>query len=277
MVKRSGWMTVLLALVMLAILSTKADACGGCGVLRPYPYCGGYCGAGNCGLGWGACGNAWWFGYGGYGACGCGYGCRYSCAPRVHHHCWLFHRWHGCGGCGWGGCGSCGDGCSGGSCGAGCVGDKAAQSSSQSPGVVAETIVNEQTLPVEQGSPENLQLDRSARRQTSPFRLTSGGTKDGSSQFNKGLTEFRQGKPKEALGAFETAANAEPENALYHYYRAMAMFDVAGAEAAQDALQQAVELETRQPIKNWGRLMERVQGRSRVWVETARRGAGLVR
>jgi hypothetical protein len=82
---------------------------------------------------------------------------------------------------------------------------------------------------------------------------------------------------REALGDFEVAASAEPNNALYHYYRALTMYDVAGAEAAQEALQRAVDAESREPVKNWGKRMERVQGRGRLWIEMARRNAGLVR
>jgi Flp pilus assembly protein TadD len=119
-------------------------------------------------------------------------------------------------------------------------------------------------------------MDQSARIHQSAFRLTST-RQDGSAAFQKGVTEFRQGKLKEALGEFEVAATAEPKNALYHYHRALAMFDLAGAEAGHEALQQAIELETREPVKNWGKRMERVQGRGRVWIESARRNAGLVR
>ncbi len=78
-----------------------------------------------------------------------------------------------------------------------------------------------------------------------------------------------------AVQSFEAAAAAEPQNAMYHYYRALALYNLSGAEAAGEWLQQAVELEREQPVPNWGRRMERVQGRPRLWIEQARRDAGL--
>ncbi len=80
-----------------------------------------------------------------------------------------------------------------------------------------------------------------------------------------------------ALGAFDLAVAAEPENALYRYYRALALFDLNDNEAANEALQQAIAAERDQPIAQWGKRMERVQGRGRVWIEEARRAADLVR
>jgi tetratricopeptide (TPR) repeat protein len=108
------------------------------------------------------------------------------------------------------------------------------------------------------------------------YRLVSQ-RQDGSAAFQKGVTLFRQGTMSEALGSFEQAASAESENALYQYYRALAMFSLAGAQGAEEALQKAVELEKSEPIKDWGKRMERVQGRGRVWVEQARRATGLAR
>jgi tetratricopeptide (TPR) repeat protein len=88
---------------------------------------------------------------------------------------------------------------------------------------------------------------------------------------------MRSGATAEALQAFETAANAEPTNALYRYHLALALYDLSRTEAAQEALSTAVNLERDEPIADWGKRMERVQGRGRVWVERARTAAGLVR
>ena len=81
----------------------------------------------------------------------------------------------------------------------------------------------------------------------------------------------------DAAAAFSAAVTAEPENAVYQYHLALAEYDVHGAEAAADTLAKAVEAERAAPVKDWGRRMERVQGKNRVWVEKARREAGLVR
>lgn len=280
MVTRSVSMTVVFTVVICAMMSTKAEAFGCHGYCNAGWYaCGPACyGASNCGLGWGACGGAWWMGQ--------AYtGCPryvYGCAPRVRH-CHLFgHKWCRramcCGSsCG---CSSCDGGCSGcsdGSCGGGTTSASYDASYDPSDAVVESHITSEHVSPSVEATPENVPNDRSANIHQSAFRLTSSTQADGSAAFQKGITVFRQGKMKEALGNFEAAATAEPNNALYQYHRALAMFDLAGADAAQDALKKAVELEKTEPVKNWGKRMERVQGKGRVWIETARRSAGLVR
>jgi tetratricopeptide (TPR) repeat protein len=108
-----------------------------------------------------------------------------------------------------------------------------------------------------------------------PFQLTSNQSqeRDGSAAFERGVSLFRSKSYSDAISAFDGALAAEPRNALYQYYRAMSLFEVHGADAASDVLRQAVELEREQPVANWGKRMERIQGRSRVWVETARRAA----
>jgi hypothetical protein len=103
------------------------------------------------------------------------------------------------------------------------------------------------------------------------------GHEDGSAAFERGLAAYRQGSMQDATAQFEAASAAEPNNALYHYYRALALHSLVGAGGAADARQQAVDAELREPIKGWGRRMERVQGGARVWIEKARREAGLAR
>ena len=39
---------------------------------------------------------------------------------------------------------------------------------------------------------------------------------------------------------------------------------------ADEALAAAVDVDARYPIPDWGRLMQRVQGKQRVWLEKAR-------
>ena len=84
---------------------------------------------------------------------------------------------------------------------------------------------------------------------------------DGSAAFARGVSAYRQGTLGDASRDFEAAAAAEPGNALYLYYRALAQFEQLGADSAADALQQAVEAEKQGPISGWGKQMERVQGR----------------
>ena len=117
-------------------------------------------------------------------------------------------------------------------------------------------------------------------RGNSQYRLVSQSAAGGSSgavAFDQGLASFRARSYSNALQSFEAAATAEPDNAIYQYYRALTLFDLNSAEAASEALQQAIELEKREAVPHWGKRMERVQGRGRVWIEKARREAGLVR
>lgn len=111
----------------------------------------------------------------------------------------------------------------------------------------------------------------------SRFRLASNSREDGLPAFERGLASLRSKSSSDALEAFNLAIAAEPSNAMYHYYKALTLFDLHGADAAGDTLRQAVELERSDKIANWGKRMERVQGRGRVWIEKARREAGLTR
>lgn len=98
-----------------------------------------------------------------------------------------------------------------------------------------------------------------------------------STHFERGLRWYREGNLSEATAEFQAAAQAEPENALYHYHHALALFDQHGAEVADEALQTAISAEKRQAIASWGQRMERIQGPARIWIEKARRNAGLVK
>jgi hypothetical protein len=118
-------------------------------------------------------------------------------------------------------------------------------------------------------------VDSTSNRR-SPHQLASY-SKEGSRSFENGLKLYRDGQLHEAAEQFEQATRAEPGNALYQYHQALAQFDAFGADAAADALQQAVAAERREPIANWGQRMERVQGQGRLWIEKARREAGLVK
>lgn len=198
----------------------------------------------------------------GYSACG---GCGSSCAS--------------CGSCGYGGCGSCGMGC--GSCGGGCAGCSDYSSSDGGPmsfETDSKTIYDGPApAPEPADSPAAAEGDATASARQIGFRLTSSTRRSGTTAYSRGLRSYWDGNMSQALQAFDAAATAEPENALYQYYRALSFYNLQGPESAGDWLAHAVEMERRSPIKNWGPQMERVQGRARLWVEQARRDAGLGR
>jgi hypothetical protein len=186
--------------------------------------------------------------------------------------------------CGSGGCGS--DGCNSGGCNSGGCNSGGCNSGGCAYGdsygaldlpagarIISDKVVGESETP--SPTPD----ERSAVADSSPYRLTGFAQNDAGAKpaFERGLASFRKGSMNDALRAFTTAAEAEPSSAIYHYYRALAMFEAAGADAAQDLLATAVEVERREGLENWGQRMERVQGRGRLWIENARRDANLVR
>lgn len=138
-----------------------------------------------------------------------------------------------------------------------------------------EVIYDGATSDTETGS-EPVNVNEARNSTSSRYHLVSNAQRDGSMAFDKGLIAFRSRSLTSAIDDFDAALSAEPTNAMYHYYRALALYDRDGVDAAGDALQQAIQSERDQPISNWGKRMERVQGRSRLWVENARRAAGLV-
>lgn len=244
---------------------------------------------------------------GGCGTRDCFGGCTIApCrAPAARHSCCLRHRAkvaarRGCGGgCdsgrGYGargdGCGGgCGDGAGGGGCGDGCSscaigggGCSGCTSGETISGQQGADVIYDGPAAAEQPAPPPIPNSEASFRGNAQYRLVSQGATGesvpnrGAAAFDQGLASFRARSLTNALQSFEAAATAEPENAMYHYYRALTLFDLNGAEAGSDALQQAIELEKREAVPHWGKRMERVQGRGRLWIEKARREAGLVR
>ena len=288
--------------------------CGGCGTYYGgysswcYGGCGGY-GYGSCG--YGGCGSSG-CGNGGCGSCGSACG---SCATGGCRTCHLGHKLHricagmaclkhscrsrcgsccgsaccsscysSCGGCDSGcssGCGGCSSGgCSSGGCGAETIINDGPAPAQTTPAANKSTIIEQPGLPaIEASRRGSSPLDQSADK-AREFHLVASASiarQNGSVAFEKGLNAYRQHSLTDAAVSFNSAAEAEPENALYHYYHALATYELAGADAATDSLEKAVQTELQGPVKDWGRRMERVQGRGRVWIEKARRDAGLVR
>ncbi len=193
----------------------------------------------------------------GYGSCGMGYGCYGG----------------GCGSCGDGSCGGCGAGACGDGCSSGCAGGCSGCSGGEQVG--GDVIYDG---PAANAPEPALAPTNEASINGNPqYRLVSQSASSGAASFETGVASFRARSFANALQAFEAAATAEPDNAMYQYYRALTLFDLNGVEAGSEALQQAIELEKREAVPQWGKRMERVQGRGRVWIEKARREAGLVR
>jgi tetratricopeptide (TPR) repeat protein len=104
-------------------------------------------------------------------------------------------------------------------------------------------------------------------------RLASDWSDDPSIWFEDGLYLYRTGRYYEALGRIQYAAEQDPNQAKYYYLLALAQRQVGLQDEAMASVQVAADLERPNPIQSWGRMMERYQGYSRVWLDEARQDA----
>jgi tetratricopeptide (TPR) repeat protein len=103
--------------------------------------------------------------------------------------------------------------------------------------------------------------------------LASDWSDDPSVWFDDGLYLYRNGRYYEAIGRLQYAAVQDPTQAKYYYFLALAQKQVGLQEEALASVQMAADLERQDPLQSWGRMMERYQGHSRVWLEEARLAA----
>lgn len=108
-----------------------------------------------------------------------------------------------------------------------------------------------------------------------PYRLTASiapaKATDLGSDFSTGLTLYRSGEFAQAAAVFQNALAEAPADAKYAYFHAIALYQAGQTDDAWKSLATAVKLESQNPIGNWGRTMERVQGPTRIWLEEGRR------
>lgn len=94
-----------------------------------------------------------------------------------------------------------------------------------------------------------------------------------SQRFAAALSRLHEGQTDAAVQGFRAAMQQYPGNAKYAYFCALAERQAGLLEQAEQTLAEATRLEALSPIDNWGQLMERVQGRQRIWIEEARSNA----
>ncbi len=188
----------------------------------------------------------------------CGGGCHVGLIGHLHA---KFHR-HGCSSCGsWscGGCDSCGlggcGGCASGDCGSGCsscgsggcgsgdCGGGCSDCGGDAAVSTGETLAPTPAAPLAPTAP------------TSPPPSPEPSARRGSAIRQASLSST-------SADAFDL------------YFAAVAQRQAGNADA-DATLAQAVAAEQAQPLQGWGRRMQRVQGNSRLWLEAARRQAGL--
>jgi hypothetical protein len=92
-------------------------------------------------------------------------------------------------------------------------------------------------------------------------------------EFNRGREALAAGDSSDALAAFAEATASSPDVALYQYHWALALHLTDQSEAAVARVAEAARVEHEHGVENWGKVMQRVQGRPRVWLERARRQA----
>lgn len=96
---------------------------------------------------------------------------------------------------------------------------------------------------------------------------------DAQQLFRAGLEQFYRGDYAGAMTALEQASRQDTTNAKYAYFWALAAHQAGAQDQAELAVRDAVQREIGAPVANWGRVMERVQGTARLWLEQARRNA----
>jgi hypothetical protein len=89
--------------------------------------------------------------------------------------------------------------------------------------------------------------------------------------FMSGLKLYHQGVFEAAAKDFAGAAEMAPTKASYVYFQALATYQSGNLEGAAELVKTAVRVEMETPQESFGRMMERVQGQHRVWLEDARR------
>ena len=213
------------------------------------------------GYGYGMYGYDWGsYGYGGYGS-GCG---GYGCGPA------------GCdsGKCGGGklfggkkaggDCSSCktkrlgrGKGCDSG-CDFGC---DDCHAGAPVDGVMPMAPEPKKALPL---APNEASVGRGAFRAVAHEQIEN-------PSFADGWLAYRKGNFRLAHETLSAVVASEPHNAAAHYGLALSHLQLGDRGAADAALALAVVVEAEHPIAGYGKLMERVQGRERLWLEAARR------
>lgn len=117
-------------------------------------------------------------------------------------------------------------------------------------------------------------IDQRGSRTPNPARVSRryAAANDGRARvwFGDGLHKFWSRRYQDAIGRFQAARKVDPTNPAYVYFLALAYKRSGQKDLAETALAEAIELEAGYRVSNWGKMMERVQGKERVWLEDAK-------
>ena len=123
------------------------------------------------------------------------------------------------------------------------------------------------------GSPIGGTICSTSSTATEPRQLLSEWLEDPAVWFSDGQLLYRAGRFHEAMEKFRYAAEKDPTKAQYVYFLALTEWQLGFRHQASGTVQNAALIEVEHPISNWGYLMERYQGYSRLWLEKSRRYA----
>jgi hypothetical protein len=88
--------------------------------------------------------------------------------------------------------------------------------------------------------------------------------------FRRGRQQLEMRQYADAVVALQEVVGIQPQDPLAHYLLALAHHQNGAQTAADQHISTGAELEQQDPIANWGRAMQRYQGRPRLWLERAR-------
>jgi hypothetical protein len=88
--------------------------------------------------------------------------------------------------------------------------------------------------------------------------------------LRRGRQQLEMRQYADAVLALQEVVGLQPQDPLAHYLLALAHHQNGDQTAADQHIWAGAELEQQDPIANWGRAMQRYQGRPRLWLERAR-------
>lgn len=135
---------------------------------------------------------------------------------------------------------------------------------------------NERSIPSEHVDLQDPPRDDTDEVRTLPPRKLAQNQQDRAGAmktFSAGLRSLSTNELATAMRAFEAASLRLPQEPTFRYFLAITQYLSGRRSESEQTLATAVQLEKQQPAPGLGRVMQRVQGPHRTWMENARRRA----
>ena len=91
--------------------------------------------------------------------------------------------------------------------------------------------------------------------------------------LHRGRRQLGAGRYADAAVTLQEAVTYQPHSPLGYYLLALAHHQNGAQAAAEQNIRAGARLELQYPIADWGRAMQRCQGRPRLWLERGRNRA----